>query len=203
MVFYILFNHNFSANFSLMKLNKQSFLLNIPIFLLSIYKFLRQLPLEDYHNAKINSLNDHEVFRKKLRTGIVDVLIKCYLLFILYLFVTNFYSEFDIELNDFKVKIFFGLNLFITISHICLLMFALLSPYLTWFMLSRISSVIFLLNFPTSFYVFSLNLFAGFLNEIGLEERIWKENIEYSLFVKVSKFIYLTSITRFLAYYIF
>lgn len=195
-----LLNHYFSVA----NLRQPSLLLFMPIAIFALIRFFRQLPLEEFRNAKVNPTV--EVSREsinKLSMKLIDFLAKTYMLLIFYFILLNFFSCFENEFEDFKARIFIGFCIILTASDLLLIIFALFSPYLTWFMLSRIASIIILINFPDNLCVFSINVMLGLLNEIGLNENIWKDNVSYILFAKASKMHYLTCLIKFVANYFF
>jgi len=160
-----------NRNFIITKINTIRFILTLPLLLIGIRRFFKQIPLEDHYNNK-----------KALPSFFFDYFSKfIFLLFFILegalLFTQNKNGEFGLAfyLNNTN---YFLLGLLILIL--------LVIDYHPWFLILRMIMFIFLQIAPRDFNIIVFNLIFILLCEIGLRQKPWVEKISYNLFSYIS-----------------
>ena len=160
-----------NRNFILSKINTIRFILTIPLLLITIRRFLKQLPLEHHYND-----------RKPLPTFFFDYLSK-------FIFVLFFIFEGILYFSQNKHAIMdltFYLNTANYILMGLLVLILMVIDYHPWFIIARMIVFVYLHIAPKNFNVILSNVLFVFLSEIGLREKPWNQKVSYRLFRYVS-----------------
>jgi len=166
-----LFSEIINKNFILSEANTIRFILTIPLLLIGIRRFLKQIPLEDYNNNK-----------KPLKSFIFDYFSKFF--YVLY-FILEGILYFS-RIKSSTVGFYYYMNIANYFFLGLLVLILMVIEYHPWFITLRIIMFIFLQIAPNNYNVLLFNAVFILLCEIGLRQKPWIEKVSYSLFRYVS-----------------
>ena len=162
---------NLNKNFILSRINTIRFILTIPLLLIGIRRFFKQIPLEEHHTNK-----------KPLPSFFFDFMSK-------FIFILFFILEGMLLFSHNKTATV-GLYNYMNYANYFFLGFLVLIlmiiDYHPWFITLRMIMFIFLHIAPKNFNVLLFNAVFILLCEIGLRQKPWIEKVSYSLFRYVS-----------------
>lgn len=156
-----------NTNFILTKLNTIRFILTIPLLLIAIRRFFKQIPLEEHYNKG-----------KQLPSFFFDFFSK-------FIFVLFFIIEGILLFSQNKTGIYsfsFLLNYTNYIFLGLLVLILLLIDYHPWFITVRMIMFIFLHIAPRNSNVLFFNVIFILLSEIGLRQKPWNQKSLYTLY---------------------
>lgn len=158
----------------LSKLNTIRFILTIPLLLIGIRRFFKQIPLEDHYKNKIPLPSFFFDFFSKL------IFVLFFILEGMLLFSQN---------KTATVNFSFYMNNIYYILLGLLVLILMVVEYHPWFITFRMIMFVFLHIAPKNFNVLIFNAVFILLCEIGLRQKPWIEKLSYNLFRYVSMLV--------------
>lgn len=158
-------------NFILTKLNTLRFILTIPLLLIGIRRFFKQIPLEEYSKNK-----------KSLPFFIFDFFSK--LIFVLFFILEGILLFWHNKTASIGFVYYMNYTYFFLMGLLVIILIVI--EYHPWFITLRMIMYIFLHISPKNFNVLLFNVLFIILCEVGLRQKPWVEKVSYTLFRHVS-----------------
>jgi len=187
-------------------IHDQLFSLLSPLFIFMLFRFYKQLPLEEYGNNSITRIKQKDEIKKpkkNLPTNIIDYISRGLAIAFLIFYLNDFFLSLKLSGTDFKTKALFGIKVLTLISYFFLTVSAILSPHLTWFMIAKLLISMIVLEREGSWIFFMLNVILTFINMIGLQQKPWRRYFSYYSFDIFSRFICFTMTLRLIVNFFF
>ncbi len=156
-----------NKNMILSKLNTIRFIQTIPLLLIAIRRFFKQIPLEDHYKSK-----------KPLPSFFFDHFSK--IIFVIFFILEGMLLFSQNKTSTENLYYYMNNANYIFLGFLVLILIVI--EYHPWFITLRMIMFVFMYIAPKSFNVIFFNAVCIVLCEIGLRQKPWNQKVSYSLF---------------------